>query len=85
MREGLGLGEASDSGVPITGLTDCTCRWPLWPVVRRRIEFREIRYCGRPPKIGRAYCEQHDAVAHGRAALDEVDFRVGDEVLHDEE
>jgi hypothetical protein len=54
-------------------------------VVRRRIRFEEIRYCGRAVSPARAYCEQHDAVAHGRAALDDVDFRVGDEVLHDEE
>ena len=48
--------------VTIAGLTNRTCRWPLWGHDDRPGD--EGRYCGLPPASGEPYCTPHCRLAY---------------------
>ena len=55
--------EKSEHCCTIAGLTDATCRWPLWAT---DVPYSELLYCGTPDACLSAnvpYCEKHRAVA----------------------
>ncbi len=43
-------------------LTIDTCRWPLGDPANS-----DFHYCGKPPLIGRTYCDKHDAQSYQTA------------------
>ena len=66
--------DAADKGVPglkpvkrkkvitTVALTADTCRWPFGDPVDA-----DFHYCGKPPLIGRPYCDKHDAQSYQAA------------------
>jgi hypothetical protein len=58
----------AETAVTIIGLTEMTCRWPLWgdgdpPDPRTRL------YCGAVPIPGHRYCGGHMRIAYRAGAI----------------
>jgi GcrA cell cycle regulator len=56
----------SGGAVAFMGLTDKTCRWPLFAGDE---PFHMKRYCGRVPVTGSPYCKTHISAAFRRGEL----------------